>query len=51
MCCSRKSKTKNEIRDEMNKLGKLTRLTEIELIELKTRFARMSQNTNFVTKF
>lgn len=51
MCCSRKSKNNNEIRDEMNKLGKITRLTETELIELKSRFARMSQNTNFVTKF
>ncbi|CAK85945.1 unnamed protein product (macronuclear) [Paramecium tetraurelia] len=50
MCCSRKQKTNNQ-REEINKLGKLTRLTEIELIELKTRFARMSQGSNFVTKF
>ncbi|CAD8181185.1 unnamed protein product [Paramecium octaurelia] len=50
MCCSRKQKTNNQ-REEINKLGKLTRLTETELIELKTRFARMSQGSNFVTKF
>ncbi|CAD8068511.1 unnamed protein product [Paramecium primaurelia] len=50
MCCSRKQKT-NTQREEINKLGKLTRLTETELIELKTRFARMSQGSNFVTKF
>lgn len=34
----------------MNRLEEITRFNQQELAELQTRFARMSKNTNFITR-